>query len=112
MTTRYGTPWSYAGATGGITDIANYALAPAQGGQLKNYLCSLQFSNKSAVASEIVVLDGATVIWRGSAAANQTLMNEMTFDPPLRGSVNTAMNVAMITTGTATIVSAQGFVDN
>lgn len=112
MTTRYGSPWAYAGATGGITDTASHALAAAAGGAMRNYLCSLQFSNKSATASEIVVLDGATVIWRGYAPASQTLMNEATFDPPLQGSTNTAMNVAMITTATATIVSAQGFVDN
>jgi hypothetical protein len=112
MTQRYGSPWAYAAATGGITDTGTYALAAAAGGALRNYLCSLQFANKSAVASEITILDGATVIWRGYCAASQTLMNEMTFDPPLKGSTNTAMNVSMVTTGTATFVSAQGFVDN
>ena len=103
------TPWQYAGVTGGITNTADVAIAPAAGGILRNYLCSLQVKNTAAVASEIVVKDGSTVIWRGHVNASMTFEEIITYSVCIRGSANTAMNVALITTGTATIVSAQGY---
>jgi hypothetical protein len=103
------TAFNYAGVTGGITTTADVALAPAGAAGIRNYLTSLQFKNTSAVASEIVVKDGATVIWRGHAGASMTFEDVITFGTPLKGSAATALNIALITTGTATIVSAQGF---
>jgi hypothetical protein len=103
------TAFRYAGATGGIIDTADVVIAPAAGAGIRNYLTSLQFKNTSAVASEIVVKDGATVIWRGHVSATMAFEELVTFGTPLRGTANTALNVAMITTATATIVSAQGF---
>ena len=103
------TPWQYAGVTGGITNTADVAIAAAAGANTRNYLCSLQVKNTAAVASEIVVKDGSTVIWRGHVNASMTFEEIITFSVCLRGSANTAMNVALITTGTATIVSAQGY---
>lgn len=104
-----GSRWQYAGVTGGITDTADVALAAAAGASIRNYLVAIQFLNTAATASEIVVKDGSTVIWRGYAAALMTVMQTVTFSVPLKGTANTALNVAMITTATATRVSAQGF---
>jgi hypothetical protein len=102
--------WKYAGVTGGITDTSTVALSAAGASGIKNYLTALQYLNASAVASEIVVLDGAsTVIWRGYAPALMTQEASITFPSPLGGTAATAMNVAMVTTGTATRVSAQGY---
>lgn len=102
--------WNYAGATGGMTATADVALAAAAGAGVCNYLSALQFFNSAAVASEIVVKDGAsTVIWRGMVPASMTVPICIVFPTPLRGSANTALNVAMLTTSTATRVSAQGF---
>lgn len=101
--------WSYAGATGGITNTSDVAVKAAAGAGVRNFLCSLQVSNSAAVASEIVVKDGATVIWRGYVPASMTTMVSVPMSPCLRGTANTALNVAMITTGTATRVSAQGY---
>lgn len=101
--------FQFAGATGGITGTADVALAAAGGAGVRNYLTAIQFKNTSAVASEIVIKDGATVIWRGQVSASMTVMDGWTFNPPLRGTANTALNVAMLTTATATIVSAQGY---
>lgn len=102
--------WQYAGVTGGITTTSDTAIAAAPtGAGARNYLASLQFKNTSAVASEIVIKDGSTVIWRGQVSASMTAMQTVNFLPPLRTSPNTAMNVALITTGTASIVSAQGY---
>lgn len=61
------------------------------------------------MASEIVVKDGSTVIWRGDAPALMTSPAGVLFAVPLEGTANTALNVAMITTATTTRVSAQGF---
>lgn len=103
-----GTTWAYAGVTGGITDTSDVVLIAAGGVGVRNYLYSLQYNNSSAVASELVVKDGSTVIARLYTKAAMAIGGVVTFNPPLRGSSNTAMSVAMVTTGTATIVSAQG----
>ena len=101
--------WQYAGVTGGLTDTSDAVLAAAAGASLRNYVAAIQYQNTSAVESEIVVKDGSTVIWRGVAPATMTAPASVTFPVPLKGTANTAMNVAMITTATATRVSAQGF---
>lgn len=101
--------WFYAGVTGGITDTADVAIKTAAGASIKNYLVRIQAGNGSAVASEIVVKDGSTIIWRGYIPATSGQIN-VAFDPPLQSTANTALNVAMITTATATRVSAQGYV--
>ncbi len=102
--------WSYAGPNGGITDTADDAIKAAAGAGLSNYLTSLQIANSSATATEVVIKSGSTVIWRGYAAA-QSAMPPIVFDPPLVSANNTALNVACITTSSATIVSAQGYTD-
>jgi hypothetical protein len=103
------TPWQYAGATGGITNTSDVAVAAAAGANVRNYLCGLQIKNTSAVASEIVAKDGSTIIWRGHVGASMTFMETITFPVCLKGSANTALNIALITTSTATVVSAQGY---
>lgn len=101
--------WSYAGATGGITNTTDVAVKTAAGASVRNYVSSIQFKNTSATASEIVIKDGATIIWRGHVSASMAVSDTVVFNPPLRGTANTAINVAMITTATATIVSLQGY---
>lgn len=101
--------WQYAGVTGGLIDTADVVVSAAGAAGVRNYMTGLQFHNTSATASEIVVKDGSTVIWRGVAPASMAQPAAINFDVPLRGTAATALNVAMITTGTATRVSAQGF---
>jgi hypothetical protein len=98
----------YSSATGGLTTTTADNIGTPLAG-FRTFLSGLQYANKSATASEIVVLDNATVIWRGYAPASATSPVSIVFDPPLAGSTNTQMKVAMITTATATVVSAQGF---
>lgn len=100
--------WNYAGVTGGITDTSDVTVKAAAGAGIRNYMTSIQYAN-TGVASEIVVKDGSTVIWRGYAPATTGAQSQIAFDPPLRGTANTALNVAMITTASATRVSAQGY---
>lgn len=100
--------WSYAAAAGGIVNTTDVVLAAAAGAGLRRYLSAIQLSNASAVATEVVVKDGATVIWRGNLPANAPL-TQVEFPNPLRSSANAALNVACITTAAAVYVNAQGF---
>ena len=104
-----GSTWQYAGPTGGITDTADDAIQAAGGAGVRHYLANLLVVNSHAtVGTEVVVKDGSTVIHRGYAAAAGGGYS-LKFDPPLRGTAATALNVACITTGSATHVSASGF---
>ena len=101
--------WVYAAASGGITNTSDVALVAAQGAGIKNYLTGLSVANANATASEIVIKDGAsTVIWRMYLAANAPIQS-IKFVTPLQSTANTALNVACITTGTQTYISAQGY---
>jgi len=101
--------WSYAGPASGITDTTNDVLKAAGAAGVRNYVTSVQVINAHAtVDTEVVIKDGSTVIHRGWAGADGGGYAAK-FDPPLRGTAATAMNVAAITTGTATHVSAQGY---
>jgi hypothetical protein len=102
--------WQYAGATGGIVNTTAVALNAAAGAGIRTYVAAIQYFNSAAVASEIEIRDGSTVIWRGFVPASMTVPVQVVFPVPLRGTANTAMNVALGTTATATRVSAQGYV--
>ena len=104
-----GLTWQYAGPTGGITDTADDAIQAAGGAGVRHYLTALTVINSHAtVGTEVVIKDGSTVIHRGYAAAAGGGY-ALTFPTPLRGTAATALNVACITTGSATVVSASGF---
>ena len=99
--------WQYAAASGGITNTTDVVLQAAAGSGIKNYLTGLSVANASATATEVVVKDGSTVIWRMYLAANAPIQS-IKFVTPLQSTANTALNVACITTGTQTYVNAQG----
>lgn len=100
--------WQYAAASGGITNTSDVVLQAAAGAGIKNYLTGLSVANASATATEVVVKDGSTVIWRSYVAANLQL-KDIPFPTPLQSTANAALNVACITTGTQTYISAQGY---
>jgi hypothetical protein len=85
-------------------------LKAAAAAGIRNYVTAIQMINTSAVASEVVIKDGATVIWRGFLPANMLDTQTINFPTPLRGTAATAVNFACITTGTNTYASAQGFI--
>ena len=100
--------WSYAAAAGGVINTTDVILAAAAGAGLRRYITALTLSNPSAVATEVVLKDGATVIWRGHLPANAVNV-PVAFQNPLKTTANTALNFACITTGAAVYVNAQGF---
>jgi len=113
MVDKPASPWYYAGATGGITNNTAVTLTPGAVAGQRYFLTALQFANTSITASEIVIIDGATsnVIWRGYAAPSAAHAEEVNFDPPLQSAQGSSLQLQMVTAGSATRVSAQGFVD-
>ena len=100
--------WKYAAAGGGITNTTDVVLQAAAGSGIKNYLTGLNIANANATATEVVVKDGSTVIWRVYLAANAPIQS-IKFVTPLQSSANAALNVACITTGSQTYINAQGY---
>jgi len=102
--------WSYAALTGGIINTTAVALKAAAGAGLRNYITSLTLKNANAVAGEVLLLDGATVIWRGHLSASMVTSEQITFADPLKTTANAALNFQCVTTGQQVYVNAQGFV--
>jgi hypothetical protein len=104
------TEWFYVAAAGGITNTTDVVLAAAAGPGLKVYLTSLQLKNTNATATQVVVKDGSTIIWRGHASASPLTTDSIVFASPIHTSNNTALNIACVTTGAALLVNAQGYI--
>jgi hypothetical protein len=99
--------WAYAGAA--ITTTADVVLAVAAGAGIRRYLTALQVKNTNATASEIVIKDGATVIWRSLLPANMANADAIVFPSPLKSTANAALAFACITAGASVYVAAQGY---
>lgn len=94
--------WSYAAASSGIvSSTADVAVKAAGAAGVRNYINSMTVAHDTLSAvSELVIKDGSTVLFRTKL---QTTANEgqtFKFDPPLRGTAATAVNVAMISSVT------------
>ncbi len=104
--------WTYAAASGGIVNTADNVLAVAAGAGIRNYLTGISIQNASAtIATEVVIKDGSTVIWRGYLGIGSLLNSAvgLAFPTPLRSSANVALSVAAITTASTIYVNAQGY---
>lgn len=109
--------WSYAAASGGITDTTDVTLAAAPGAGMANYLTDIQLHNSDAtVATEVVVKSGSTVLWRiflpagRPASLTGTMPTSFHFSRPLVADNNTALTAAAITTSAELYINAQGFI--
>lgn len=100
--------WSYSGASA-ITTAVSVALKAAGAAGMRNYATGMQIQNTGATATEVQVLDGATVIWRGFLPANMLAIADINFMTPLRGTAATAMNFNVVTAGANVYVNAQGY---
>lgn len=102
--------WQYAAASGGIVNTTDVAIKAAAAAGVRNYVTSIDVRNAHAsVATEVVIKDGATVIWRQLLPPAMPAPVEITFPTPLKGTAATAMNVACITTGAQVYLNAQGY---
>lgn len=99
--------WSYAPA-GTIANTADVVIAAAAGAGIRRYVTSIQLINTNAVATEFVVKDGSTVIWRIWLPANMTTPWDIDF-PAASLTANAALNAAAITSGASIYLDAQGY---
>jgi hypothetical protein len=108
------TPWSYAGATGGIDNTNTAVTFKAAGAAgLRNYITDIQVSHATlGAATELAIRDGAagTVLWRMTlgTVANENI--SVSFKTPLVGSIATLLEVITLTGVTGDVIfNAQGF---
>lgn len=100
--------WSLAQASGGIINTTDVVAKTAAGASIRNYVTGIQLQNVNAVATEFVIKDGATVMWRCYLPANMITPIDVEFAVPLRGTANTAVNIACITTDAQVYANVQG----
>lgn len=107
--------WSYAPPVGGIVNsVVAVTIKAAAGAGLRNYLSSMTVDHDAlGAATELAIRDGAggAVLWRGKL---QTAAREggcFYFDPPLRGTANTLLEVVTLTASVTggVFVNASGF---
>lgn len=106
--------WSYAAATGGIDNSAVAVTIKAAVANERNYIEGCQFQHATlGGATEFAIRDGAagTVLWRTGFPTTAMALTGVQFDPPLRGSVNTLVEVITLTGVTGDVfVNCQGYV--
>ena len=101
--------WSYAAPSGGVVNTTDVVLVAAAGAGLRRYVTSIQLKNANAVATEVVLKDGSTIIWRGHLSASMGSTEEIIFSDPIKTTANAALNFACITTGAQVYINAQGY---
>ena len=84
-------------------------IAAAAGAGIRRYVTAIQVINTNAVATEFVIKDGSTVIWRIWLPASMTTPWDIDFPTPLRSGANAALNAAAITSGASIYLDAQGY---
>ena len=100
--------WSYA-SPAAVADTADDVAIAAAGAGSRRYITGVQvFNGHDTVGTEVVIKTAATVLWRGWAEQTGGGCSAR-FDPPLMSGDNEAINVANITTGSATYFNLQGF---
>lgn len=107
--------WVYAGVAGGIvSSTADVVLKAAAGAGIRNVIEQLAIGhNALGAATEYVIKDGATVIFRGMLQTPAAETEIITFPRPLRSTANAALNFALITSVTGgVVVNAAGHTTN
>lgn len=89
-----------------LTTTSAAAARTAGAAGIRNYVTGAQFSNSGASALDVIILDGATEIWRATVAPNGYV--SAVFQTPLRGTAATALNVNLSAAGTVR-ANVQGF---
>lgn len=92
--------WAYTPPTGVITNSATAVVVRnAAGSGIRNYVLSMQCTATAlGAATELVILDGATVVWRTQiGTAGLPNVADINFNPPLRGTANTSVSIQTLT---------------
>jgi hypothetical protein len=106
--------WNYAPAAGGIVNTTTaVTIKTAAAAGIRNYLKTLTIHTDTlGGATELAVRDGAagTVLWRGKLQTTAT-QGCFYFDPPLKGTAATLMEVVTLTAVTGGVyVNASGYI--
>lgn len=108
ITSPFSIPENYIdGVTAAITGTADTAVITAGGTGTRNYITGGIVANSSATATLVEIKDGTTVKARVFAPANDTIT--FSFPSPLKGTGNTAINVANTTAGSNIFVTLTGY---
>lgn len=91
-----------------LTATTVAAAAFAAVASVRNYVTSVSVVNTGGSATMIEILDGSTVIWFGFVEAT-TGKQALSFPTPLKGSVNSAINVRSATSTSSVYISLTGF---
>jgi len=105
--------WTYV-SPAAVTDTADDVAAAAPGAGKRNVVRSAQiYTNSASTESLAVIKSGSTILFEGSLGALDNAQGpiEVTFDPPLRGGENEAINVANITNSASSFFNLQGWVE-
>lgn len=109
------TYWNYAPPVGGIvnTTVA-VTIKAAAGAGVRNYLSEISLSSDTlGAATELAIRDGAagTVLWRGKLQTTSLALTDITFNPPIKGTANTLLEVVTLTASVTggVFVNATGF---
>ncbi len=100
-------PEQQIGGVASTTGTSDTTVIAAQGAGIRLYVTAISIANSSATDVIVEVKDGTTVIWR--TAAPQKGGSNLRFDPPLRLTANTALNMASLTAASTIYFSANGY---
>lgn len=105
--------WSYAAPTAGLVATSGVTVKAAGAGAVRNYITAVQVINSHpTIDTEVAIKDGAggTVLHRGWAGAGNGGYT-CVFDPPLRGTAATLVEIAesVQTATTGVYVNVQGY---
>lgn len=106
--------WRYASAASGIVNTTTaVTIKAAAGTNLRNYLQTMQIQHATlGGATELVIRDGAggTVLFRTQLQTTALPLTYIEFEPLLRGTAATLLEVATLTAVTGGVyVNFQGF---
>jgi hypothetical protein len=106
--------WVYAAASGGIDNSATaVTIKAAAAAGVRNYLKTLEIAHATLGAStELAIRDGAagTVLWRTLLHTTALPTTTFVFDPPLKGTAATLLEVVTLTAVTGDVmINAQGY---
>lgn len=97
--------------TGAITDTTRTAIKAAVASN-RIYVTDVTCINNSATPSYLTIEDGTTAMAVGFVGLNTGVKSDWShaWNTPLRGTVNTALNVSVAQTSTSTVCCASGYI--
>jgi len=106
--------WNYAAAASGIANTTTAVTIKAAVAAMRNYITRIQIAHDAlTTGGEFVIRDGAagTVLFRTPLQTTAQELRDIAFDPPLRGTAGTLLEVATLTASGAggVYVNVQGF---